>query len=232
MEVKNLENPKDYLSTRQSARYLQVSLGTVQKMVETGELLAWKTQGGHRRILSSSLEQLLKRRRLGIRQRCGSQFLLLAIMKREASFEEFQTITQHWKSEVNLHMSADSLEALMQAVSLAPDVIYIDSQISPVEQVHLTSYLSKNTHTRNIPILVDDGFLKLHPQILDISSENKIIMDASPHMIKPGKKIKNPLIRSYKSDLLILENGAPNIKFGDKLEALIIDCMAKKCEAA
>ena len=230
MEIKNPENPKDYLSTRQSARQLQVSLGTVQKMVETGELLAWKTQGGHRRILTSSLEQLLKRRRLGIRQRCGAQFLLLAIMKREASFEGFSALTEHWKSEVNLHMSADSLEALMQAVSLAPDVIYIDAQISPVEQVHLTSYLSKNTHTRNIPILVEDGFLKLHPQILNMSSANKIIMDsASP---KLGKKIKNPLIRSYKSDLLILENGEPNIKFGDKLEALMIDCMAKKCEAA
>jgi len=232
MEVKNLENPKDYLSTRQSARYLQVSLGTVQKMVETGELLAWKTQGGHRRILTSSLEQLLKRRRLGIRQRCGAQFLLLAIMKREASFEGFSALTEHWKSEVNLHMSADSLEALMQAVSLAPDVIYIDAQISPVEQVHLTSYLSKNTHTRNIPILVEDGFLKLHPQILDISPENKVLMDSGTNPIRVGKKHKNPLIRSYKSDLLLLENGATNIKFGEKLEALILDCMAKKCEAA
>jgi len=232
MEVKNLENPKDYLSTRQSARYLQVSLGTVQKMVETGELLAWKTQGGHRRILTSSLEQLLKRRRLGIRQRCGAQFLLLAIMKREASFEGFSALTECWKSEVNLHMSADSLEALMQAVSLAPDVIYIDAQISPVEQVHLTSYLSKNTHTRNIPILVEDGFLKLHPQVLDISPESKVLMDSSTNSIKPIKKLKNPLIRSYKSDLLLLENGDINIKFSEKLEALILDCMAKKCEAA
>jgi excisionase family DNA binding protein len=232
MEIRNLENPKDYLSTRQSARYLQVSLGTVQKMVETGELLAWKTQGGHRRILTSSLEQLLKRRRLGIRQRCGAQFLLLAIMKREGSFEGFQALTEEWKSDVNLHMTADSLEALMQSVSLAPDVIYIDAQISPVEQVHLTSYLSKNTHTRNIPILVEDGFLKLHPQILDIYPEHKLMMDSASPIIKSGKKMKNPLIRSYKSDLLILEDGSPNIKFGERLELLIIDCMAKKCEAA
>jgi excisionase family DNA binding protein len=232
MEIKNLENPKDYLSTRQSARYLQVSLGTVQKMVETGELLAWKTRGGHRRILTSSLEQLLKRRRLGIRQRCGAQFLLLSIMRHEASFEGFKALTSHWKSEVNLHMSADSLEALMQAVSLAPDVIYIDAQISPVEQVHLTNYLSKNTHTRNIPILVEEDFLKLHPQILDISPENRILMDSAYSIPKSGKRIKNPLIRAYKSDLLNLDNGGPNIKFGERLETLILDCMAKKCEVA
>ena len=232
MEIKNLENPKDYLSTRQSARFLQVSLGTVQKMVETGELLAWKTRGGHRRILTSSLEQLLKRRRMGIRQRCGAQFLLLAIMKRDTSFDGFKAITTNWKSDVNLHMSADSLEALMQAVSLAPDVIYIDALISPVEQVHLASYLSKNSHTRNIPILIDDAFLKLHPQVLEIPPENIDLIKSAPPSGGSGKKLKNPLIRPYKPEAYILENGSINIKFGEKLETIILDCMAKKCEAA
>ena len=74
MDLKNEANPKDFLSTRETAKHLQVSLGTVQKMVETGELLAWKTRGGHRRILMSSLEQLLTRRRMGIRERCGSYY--------------------------------------------------------------------------------------------------------------------------------------------------------------
>ena len=31
MKIKNIENPKDFLSTRQSARHLQVSLGTRPK---------------------------------------------------------------------------------------------------------------------------------------------------------------------------------------------------------
>ena len=46
-----------YKSTRETAKILQVSLGTIQKMVETGELIAWKTRGGHRRILDASIEQ-------------------------------------------------------------------------------------------------------------------------------------------------------------------------------
>ncbi|MEO0047889.1 MAG: hypothetical protein RLZZ410_848 [Pseudomonadota bacterium] len=226
MKIKNLENPKDFLSTRQSARHLQVSLGTVQKMVETGELLAWKTQGGHRRILMSSLEQLLKRRRLGIRQRCGEQFLLLAVLRRSDSFEAFKTFTSPWKSEVDLHLCADTLEALMQSVSLAPDVIYLDSGISPVEQVHLLHYLSRNTHTKNIPILVESTFLKIHPQVLKSST------DASSDIkLKAGRKPShNPMIRSYQYEHLISQDGAINLKFSEKMENLILDCMAKKCE--
>ncbi len=44
--MKSITPETEYLSTRQSAKVLQVSLGTVQKMVELGELIAWKTRGG------------------------------------------------------------------------------------------------------------------------------------------------------------------------------------------
>lgn len=46
-----------YFSTSEVAHYLGLSVGTVQRMVETGALKAFVTQGGHRRILSSSLNQ-------------------------------------------------------------------------------------------------------------------------------------------------------------------------------
>ena len=51
--MKTTHQEQQYLSTRQSAKLLQVSLGTVQKMVEEGDLIAWKTRGGHRRILAT-----------------------------------------------------------------------------------------------------------------------------------------------------------------------------------
>jgi excisionase family DNA binding protein len=52
----------DYLSTREAASALGISLGTVQKMVESGVLEAWKTEGGHRRIPSSAIRERLAQR--------------------------------------------------------------------------------------------------------------------------------------------------------------------------
>jgi excisionase family DNA binding protein len=227
MDPKKVENPKEYLSTRQSARQLQVSLGTVQKMVETGELLAWKTRGGHRRILMSSLEQLLKRRRMGLREQCGNQYMLLSILRREEQFEGFQLMTNSWKSSPDLRLCNDTLDALMQAVSLAPDLIYVDWQIPPIEQVHLLHYLYKNIHTRRITVLVDAEFLKLHPQVLKVVPETP--SDISMKDLKP---INNPMIRPYKRDKLLQDNGSINPVFSQKLENLILDCLAKKCERA
>ena len=66
----------------------------------------------------------------------------------------------------------------MQAVSLYPDIIYLDSFIPPIEQLHLIHYLSKNIQTRRIPLLVDEAFVQLHPGVLDMAQDN--ILQISP----------------------------------------------------
>ena len=171
--MKAINPDQQYLSTRQSAKILQVSLGTVQKMVEEGDLVAWKTRGGHRRILATSLNQQLRRRKLGLQESASKQqYLALGIFRRPENLVQMRSAIESWSLRLDLVGSIDSLEGLMQAVSLYPDVIYLDSLIPPVEQLHLIHYLSKNIQTRRIPMLVDEAFVQLHPGVLDMAQEN------------------------------------------------------------
>jgi excisionase family DNA binding protein len=50
---------KSFCTTREAANLLGVSVGTVQLWVESGLLDAWKTAGGHRRVIRDSVERLL-----------------------------------------------------------------------------------------------------------------------------------------------------------------------------
>jgi excisionase family DNA binding protein len=45
----------EYCGTSYAAKLLNLSVGTVQTLVEKNELEAWKTQGGHRRISIQSI---------------------------------------------------------------------------------------------------------------------------------------------------------------------------------
>ena len=198
----NTLEPQQYLSTRETAKKLQVSLGTVQKMVEMGELVAWKTRGGHRRILKNSLDQLLNRRQTRMRDIGSKQCRLLALFKREENRAYFTGMVEGWQTKVDLVTNADTLEALMQAVELTPDIIYFDALISPVEQVHLIHYLSKNMTTRRIPLLVDEGFLGLHPGVIRLAAENAGLLKPSLKGInlknlEDQVEIDNPMIYSY-----------------------------------
>lgn len=171
--MQSINHEQQYLSTRQSAKILQVSLGTVQKMVEMGELVAWKTRGGHRRILASSLQQQLRRRKQSMQQRATHhQYLALGIFKRQENYAALENAVKEWSVDLELMSSLDSLEGLMQAVSHYPDAVYLDSLIPPIEQLHLIHYLTKNIQTRRIPLLVDEAFVQLHPGVLEMAKEN------------------------------------------------------------
>ena len=52
-----------YLTTRQVAEVTLLSLGTIQKMVDDGVFKSWRTSGGHRRILASSVKTYLIKRK-------------------------------------------------------------------------------------------------------------------------------------------------------------------------
>lgn len=55
-----------YLSTSQTAQMLGLSVGTIQRMVESGALQAYTTEGGHRRILAASVRSYCQSRGMAL----------------------------------------------------------------------------------------------------------------------------------------------------------------------
>ena len=52
---------KSFCTTSEAADLLGVSVGTVQLWVEGGVLQAWKTAGGHRRVMRDSVDALIRK---------------------------------------------------------------------------------------------------------------------------------------------------------------------------
>jgi excisionase family DNA binding protein len=231
--MKTITPDMEYLSTRQSAKILQVSLGTVQKMVELGELIAWKTRGGHRRILASSLEQQLQRRKRAMRQKTSQNCIAMGIFRRAENSQELLESIQDWQLKVEMEVAIDSLEGLMKAVSIAPDLIFLDALIPPVEQVHLIHYLSKNKDTQRIPILVDEGFIKLHPGVVALADENSSHRSPFAENIKDelenGLIDHNPLIIGYPATNVEVDQSWPPRSRLELLEPIFIEALGRKC---
>ncbi|MBU3626776.1 helix-turn-helix domain-containing protein [Polynucleobacter sp. JS-Safj-400b-B2] len=227
--MKSITPEAEYLSTRQSAKILQVSLGTVQKMVELGELIAWKTRGGHRRILASSLEQQLQRRKRAMRQKTTQNCVAMGIFRRSENGQELMESIADWQLKVDMEISVDSLEGLMMAVSIAPDLIFLDALIPPVEQVHLIHYLSKNKDIQRIPILVDEGFIKLHPGVVALADENSggkhPLSESIKQELANGLIDLNPLIIGYPATDPEAEGNWSH----ELLEPLFAEALARKC---
>ena len=185
-------NELSYKSTRETAKILQVSLGTIQKMVETGELIAWKTRGGHRRILDLSIERQLSKRLELLRHFCSKKYSILGIFSNTEDIESFENHCLTFESKIHCHSFLDISEALMAGVELKPEIIYIDYKVNTIDQYHLLHQFNKNTITGQIPILIHQDIIQASPEF----SQN-------PAVLSPFAKSK---MYGYSNSREVLEN--------------------------
>jgi excisionase family DNA binding protein len=141
----------DTCSTTEAAQQLGMAVRSVQLMVDRGELQAWKTPGGHRRILRSSLDAWLAGRggqmpaappsAVVAGPRPGRPLTLLLI---EDSVHFQNLISLVVKRELpgaELHVASDGIAGLALAGRLEPDVLLIDILLPGIDGAALITSL-------------------------------------------------------------------------------------------
>ncbi|TXI23577.1 MAG: response regulator [Roseateles sp.] len=152
-------------STLEAAKLLGMAVRSVQLMVDRGELQAWKTPGGHRRISGASLDAVLRARGraplaagtapaesataavaaprvLLIEDSVHFQNLISMIVKRELPRAE-------------LHVASDGIAGLAMAGRLEPDLLLIDILLPGIDGAALiTSLRSHPQFSRSRLIVV------------------------------------------------------------------------------
>ena len=144
----------EYLSTRQAAHRLGVSLGTVQNMVESGALEAWKTTGGHRRIPVTAVEALLARRRQGV-SGGDSQRMDILITEDDATLQAlYQMTIDGWELPIDLRIASTGFDGLLQVGQKVPDILIADLMMPGMDGFEMIRQLRANPVLSRMDIMV------------------------------------------------------------------------------
>ncbi|MBU0913052.1 MAG: helix-turn-helix domain-containing protein [Gammaproteobacteria bacterium] len=127
------------LSTRQAATLLGVSVRTIQLWVEQGLLSAWKTPGGHRRIVQESLLNLLHKR-----QRLQPLTHLLCVDPDADFFKLIQGLCQQWNFPVELQQARNAVDALLMMGQHKPELILMKADQQGVDMPLLQQELTQH----------------------------------------------------------------------------------------
>ena len=153
---KNIEDPI-YYNTREVAEMLALSRGTVQKMVEQGKLQAWKTSGGHRRILGSSVESFLKNRK----QNTFPSRLSILVVEDDLALQKLYQLTMAgWDMPIDLNIVGDGLSGLVQIARHYPDILIADLRMPGVDGFEMIDTLRKDHLFNKMDIIVVTGLSK------------------------------------------------------------------------
>jgi excisionase family DNA binding protein len=142
-------------STREAAAMLGVSLRTAQLWVESGVLSAWKTAGGHRRILKSSVDALIRERKLALQgpARPG-QFKILVVEDDPDLLKLYHMHIEGWGLPVALRTAANGFEGLIRIGEAKPDLLIADLNMPGMDGFRMIRSLRNNADFKNMEIVV------------------------------------------------------------------------------
>jgi excisionase family DNA binding protein len=150
-----METGQDVCSTSDAAERLGVSLRTVQLWSEAGLLRAWKTPGGHRRILTASVDELLQRRTgVSARRPSGGQFQVL-VVEDEPDFRQlFELHLRSWDLPIQMSSAASGFDALLQIGATRPDLLITDLRMPGIDGFEMLRALKASGEMGEIQIIV------------------------------------------------------------------------------
>lgn len=144
---------QQYYSTAQTAKLLGLSLGTVQQMVEQGVLDAWKTKGGHRRILQSSINSYLAKRNAPALNSSANLSVLIAEDEAIQQMLYQKTLT-NWALPLDIEIVSDGISGLISVGQHTPDVLIADLMLPGVDGFQMVRTLRENPSLASMDIIV------------------------------------------------------------------------------
>ena len=151
---------EDYCGTSYAARLLGLSVATVQSLVEKGEIEAWKTLGGHRRIALKSINAYIAKNspqlaRIDIDPK--NRLRVLVVEDDEATRDLYQSQFGEWDLPVDCTWMPSALQAMMDIASMQPDLLITDLTMPGVDGIEMLKTLKRNQNLARMQIVVISG---------------------------------------------------------------------------
>ncbi len=146
---------RDVCSTREAAERLGVSLRTVQLWAEAGLIRAWKTPGGHRRILISSIDELVLRRGGDIARRPRGGHYQVLVVEDEPDFRRlFELHLRSWELPIELQSVPSGFDALVRIGAARPDLLITDLRMPGIDGFEMLRALKTSGAISELEIIV------------------------------------------------------------------------------
>lgn len=135
-----------------------MAVRSVQLMVDRGELQAWKTPGGHRRILRASLDAWLAAQSHGTAApapKPGVRPTTLLLIEDSVHFQNLiSLVVKRELPGAELHVASDGIAGLALAGRLEPDVLLIDILLPGIDGAALITSLRSHPQFARSQLIV------------------------------------------------------------------------------
>lgn len=154
------DTPADVCGTFYAAKMLGVAVATVQGLVERGELEAWKTKGGHRRISMKSLRAYIDKHGSRTSQalsNLSSKLRVLIVDDDEVTLEVIRNSMERWDLPIDCTVMNSAIDAMLDISKIKPDLLISDLNIPVVDGFEFLRRLRSSPEYGSMAFLIITG---------------------------------------------------------------------------
>jgi excisionase family DNA binding protein len=153
------DSSDEYCGTSYAAKLLNLSVGSVQTLVEKNELLAWKTQGGHRRISIQSIYDYQNRSSLAPVNSFqeGKHLKVMVVEDDESTRTMYRAHFDKWDLPIDATITSSAIEALLDIPVLKPQVLLADLRMPGIDGVEMLRQLHVHPQFAQVSVIVITG---------------------------------------------------------------------------
>lgn len=147
---------ENYCGTRYAAKLLGLSVGTIQKLVEKNELYGWKTEGGHRRISITSIEEYQRKFEIitNPTKPTDQRLRVLLVEDDAVTRKMLESYCNNAPLPIDCTVMGSGMEALINIASIQPDLLITDLDMPGVDGFELLRLLRQNSQFDQMAVLV------------------------------------------------------------------------------
>lgn len=138
------KNKEIFLTTGEVAKLLYMSVAKVQYLVDRKILKAWKTEGGHRKISSTSVANY-KKEKIGLLENNSEikgKFKILIFVK-NIKLDEKKELAVRFQKNVELIFVTSFEELYMEMIFLKPKILILEVDGNEQSQLNAVNQLNK-----------------------------------------------------------------------------------------
>ncbi len=208
-----------YYTTLEVAKMLGMAVRSIQLMVDRGDLQAWKTPGGHRRITRDSLERWIKGSRTTVtgvsslpglqnlrpsgRRRAVPHVPRILLIEDSAHCQNLVAmLVQQRFPSIELHVSTDAIAGLVLFGHLQPDLIIVDILLPGMDGATLINGLRNHALFGNCKLIVLTSLDAQQREPYAMALQDVAVVH-KPRLVQDLP----PLIQAAMGELLAAQNG-------------------------
>ncbi len=147
-------------TTHKVSQFCSVTIPTVMSWVDTGKLKAFRTPGGHRRILHADLLSFLKKHEIPVvaQLRGANSAKRILIVDDEAIIRRVaKRALKKLTSPVEIDTAQTGFEAGLKSAAHTPDLIVLDINLPGIDGFDVCREIRRNTATQSARVLAISG---------------------------------------------------------------------------